>query len=129
MGSPQLSKKTIDSPFNGRFIMGNYDIFNKKGFKMAQAQSSKLWTKDFIIISQINFLLSNANSDFTFLFSAVFIGIGFGTILSNFLAIAIQASSPHRKGLATSTFFISLDFANGIGPYINGILIAYLSFR
>ncbi len=75
------------------------------------------------------FLLSNAKSDLSFLLSAVFIGIGFGTILSNFLAIAIQSSPPHRKGLATSTFFISLDLANGIGPYINGILVAYLSFR
>ena len=75
------------------------------------------------------FILSTSKSDFTFLLSAVFIGIGFGTILSNFLAIAIQASPSHRKGLSTSTFFMSLDFSNGIGPYINGILVTYLSFR
>lgn len=82
-----------------------------------------------IILAIGFFLLSTAKSDFTFLLSALFIGIGFGTILSNFLAIAIQASPLHRKGLASSTFFMSLDFSNGIGPYINGILVTYLSFR
>jgi len=74
-------------------------------------------------------LLSQAQSELIFLLSGALIGIGYGTVLSNFQAIAIQQSPSDRKALATSTFFMFLDFANGIGPYIIGILIGFMSFQ
>jgi MFS family permease len=75
------------------------------------------------------FLLSIANNGVVFLFSGSLIGIGYGTLLSNFQAIAIQQSPPYRKALATSTFFMFLDLANGVGPYLMGVFFVVLSFR
>jgi MFS family permease len=75
------------------------------------------------------FLLSQAHNSFIFLLSAVFIGIGYGTVQSNFLAIAIKQSPSNRTALATSTFFIFLDLGSGLGPYLLGILVGMMSFR
>ena len=75
------------------------------------------------------FLLSQAHNGFIFLLSAVFIGIGYGTVQSNFLAIAIKQSPSNRTALATSTFFIFLDLGSGLGPYLLGILVGMMSFR
>lgn len=74
-------------------------------------------------------LLSAAKTAVSFLLSAALIGIGFGTILSYFQAIAVQKSPSDKKGLATSTFFIFLDLANGIGAYAIGLLVSAVSFR
>ncbi|WKB35637.1 MFS transporter [Terrilactibacillus sp. S3-3] len=73
--------------------------------------------------------LSQAHNGMPFLVSGALIGIGYGTIVSNFQAIAIQQSSSNRKALATSTYFMFLDLSNGVGPYITGILIGFMSFR
>lgn len=75
------------------------------------------------------FTLSIAQTGLVFLLSAVLIGIGYGTLISNFQAIAIQESPSHRKSLSTSTFFMFLDLSNGIGPYIVGILVTFMSFK
>nr|WP_245976731.1 MFS transporter [Oceanobacillus arenosus] len=83
-----------------------------------------------IICTAIGFLfLSQTHNGILFLVSGASIGIGYGTLLSNFQAISIQQSPPNRKALATSTFFILLDLANGVGPYLMGILIGFMSFR
>lgn len=54
-------------------------------------------------------LLSITHSSWMLLFSAIFIGIGYGTILPSFQTIAIQASPTKKIGLATSTFYIFAD--------------------
>lgn len=51
-------------------------------------------------------LLSVTHSSWMLLFSAIFIGIGYGTLIPSFQTIAIQASPPEKIGLATSTFYI-----------------------
>ncbi|MDP4106475.1 MAG: MFS transporter [Bacillota bacterium] len=87
-------------------------------------------TYPLIICLAIGFLfLSQTHNGILFLVAGALIGIGYGTLLSNFQAIAIQQSQPNRKALATSTFFIMLDLANAIGPYLMGILIGFMSFR
>ena len=73
--------------------------------------------------------LSIAQNGILFLLAGVFIGIGFGTVQSNFQAIAIKQAPPHRKSLATSTYFIFLDLATGSGPYLLGTLVGWMSFR
>lgn len=60
-------------------------------------------------------LLSMTHNSVLFLISGALIGIGYGTLLSNFQAIAIMQSPGSHKALATSTFFIFLDLANGVG--------------
>lgn len=87
-------------------------------------------TYPLIICLAIGFLfLSQVHSGILFLVSGALIGIGYGTIISNFQAIAIQQSPRNRKALAASSFFILLDLANAVGPYFMGILIEFMSFR
>ncbi|WP_338448314.1 MFS transporter [Niallia oryzisoli] len=87
-------------------------------------------TYPLIICLAIGFiLLSQTQNALVFLLSGALIGIGYGTVLSNFQAIAIQQSPSNRKALATSTFFMFLDLANGIGPYLIGILIGFMSLQ
>ncbi|MBB6445143.1 MFS transporter [Bacillus benzoevorans] len=74
-------------------------------------------------------LLSLANNGFFFLLSAALIGVGYGTLQSNFQAIAIQESPGNRKALATSTFYILIDSSLGVGPYILGFAAQWISFR
>ena len=75
------------------------------------------------------FILSLASNGLVFLLAGALIGIGFGTVQSNFQAIAITEATQQGKSLATSTYYIFLDLATGIGPYLLGILIGLLSFR
>lgn len=75
------------------------------------------------------FVLSQASSGWMILLASALIGIGFGTVQSNYLAIAIKVASKSSKATATSTFFILMDLAIGIGPYLYGVLLGYMSFR
>ena len=44
-------------------------------------------------------------------------------------AIAIQQSPTSKMGLATSTFYIFVDFGAGMGPFILGLLIPFMGYR
>ncbi|MCQ6277384.1 MFS transporter [Bacillus sp. V3B] len=68
------------------------------------------------------FILSQADSAFVFLLSAAFIGIGWGTIFPSAQTIAIQLAPPERKGVATGTFFSTMDSGLGLGSLIVGVL-------
>lgn len=69
------------------------------------------------------FLLSHATSAFTLLFSAIFIGIGFGSFLPSAQAVVVNLSPKQHMGLATSTLYMFVDFGCGFGPFILGIFI------
>ena len=66
------------------------------------------------------FLLSIADSTWIVLLSAVFVGLGYGTFMSNGQAVTVKIVPVHRIGVATSTYFIALDMGLGFGPYILG---------
>lgn len=74
-------------------------------------------------------LLSVTHSSWMLLFSAILIGIGYGTLIPSFQTIAIQASPPEKIGLATSTFYIFADLGAGAGPTLLGILIGSVGYR
>ena len=74
-------------------------------------------------------VLGAAGNAAVFLLAGALIGIGYGTVLSYLQAIAVQQSPADKKGLATSTFFIFLDLANGIGAYVIGLAVGALRFR
>lgn len=65
-------------------------------------------------------LLSVAYSTWVVLLSAVFVGLGYGTFMSNGQAVTVKIVPIHRIGVATSTYFIALDIGLGFGPYILG---------
>lgn len=75
------------------------------------------------------FVLSKASSGWMILVASALIGIGYGTLQSNYLAIAIKEALQNRKAIATSTFFILMDIAIGAGPYLYGVLLGYMSYR
>lgn len=66
------------------------------------------------------YLLSIASNTWTILLSAVFVGLGYGTFMSNGQAVSVKIVPVHRIGVATSTYFIALDVGLGFGPYILG---------
>ncbi|MEJ7480351.1 MFS transporter, partial [Staphylococcus pasteuri] len=74
-------------------------------------------------------ILSIVSSPFLLLLSAAFIGFGYGTIVPTAQAIAIQQSPTSKMGLATSTFYIFVDFGAGMGPFILGLLIPFMGYR
>jgi len=75
------------------------------------------------------FVLSQASAGWMILLASALIGIGFGTVQSNYLAIAIKEALKNRRATATSTFFILMDVAMGFGPYLYGVLLAYMSYQ
>ncbi|MBF7019485.1 MFS transporter [Staphylococcus sp. 18_1_E_LY] len=74
-------------------------------------------------------LLGLTHGSVLLLVSAIFIGVGYGTIIPSAQAIAIQQSPKDKVGLATSTFYMFTDFGAGIGPFILGILISFVGYR
>jgi len=61
--------------------------------------------------------------------SAIFIGIGYGSLFPCFQTIAIQSVAKQRMGHAISTFFTLFDFGMAIGSVILGLMIAYYGYQ
>lgn len=76
-----------------------------------------------IAIFAIGFLmLSQASSPAMLLLSGAVIGLGYGAVLPCFQTVAVLAAPPHRRGLATATFYLLFDLGYGIGSYSLGAL-------
>lgn len=61
--------------------------------------------------------------------SAVFIGIGYGSLFPCLQTLAIQSVSKQRMGHAISTFFTLFDLGLAIGSVAMGIFIAHWGFE
>ncbi len=61
--------------------------------------------------------------------SAVFIGMGYGSLFPCMQTLAIQSVSKQRMGHAISTFFALFDIGLAIGSVIMGLLIAYFDYQ
>ncbi|WP_338448768.1 MFS transporter [Niallia oryzisoli] len=66
------------------------------------------------------FLLSSIHSVTTLIISGVLIGVGYGSIVPCFQALAIQSAPKHRSGHATSTFFTLFDSGMALGAFVLG---------
>ena len=87
---------TLTRPSTGR-------IFDVKGERYVMYPS-------YIFLTLGLFLLSMTTSGWMLLVSGGLIGLGYGTFMSNGQAVCLQESpSPHRIGIALSTYFIGLD--------------------
>lgn len=75
------------------------------------------------------FALSGANNGFTLLLVGALVGIGYGTVSSSCVAIAIKVSPKHNMGLANSTSFIFQDLGVGFGPFILGLFVPSIGYR
>ena len=65
-------------------------------------------------------LLSMATSNVLMILASIFIGLGYGTFMSNGQAICVKLTPAYRSGIAVSTYFIMLDVGLGFGPYFLG---------
>ena len=107
---------TLTRPSTGR-------IFDVKGERYVMYPS-------YIFLTLGLFLLSMTTSGWMLLVSGGLIGLGYGTFMSNGQAVCLQESpSPHRIGIALSTYFIGLDLGLGVGPYVLGELRNFMSFQ
>lgn len=81
-----------------------------------------------IILGVALFLLSQVQSATMLLICAALLGLGFGNIQSVCQAISVKRVPLERMGIATSTFFIFLDGGLGLGPYVLGELLEYITY-
>ncbi|WP_196592988.1 MFS transporter [Pectinatus sottacetonis] len=75
------------------------------------------------------FMLSVTHTSVILLLSGVFVGLGYGTFMSNGQAVCIKLTPPHRVSVALSTYFVALDLGIGVGPYILGTMRTFLTFQ
>lgn len=82
-----------------------------------------------ILLAAGMFVLSMAQNSFLLLLAAALIGVGYGNIQSSGQVIAIQTAPPGRMGLATSTYYIGMDAANGFSPFVLGFVLPVIGFQ
>ena len=73
-------------------------------------------------------LLSITTSSWMMLLAGVFVGLGYGTFMSNGQAICVKLVEEVRIGVAVSTYFVALDLGLGVGPYMLGAFKESLGF-
>ncbi|MFC0211274.1 MFS transporter [Paenibacillus chartarius] len=74
-------------------------------------------------------VLSLAGTPAVLLAAGGILGLGFGALLPSFQTMAIEASPPHRRGLATATYFMLFDTGYGIGSALLGVVAAHSGYR
>ncbi|MDH5011901.1 MFS transporter [Weissella cibaria] len=75
-------------------------------------------------------ILGLTHSGFTLLVAGAFIGLGYGTFMSNGQAVALKmAPNALRVGVSLSTYFIGLDLGIGVGPFVLGDIEKLMNFR
>lgn len=81
-----------------------------------------------IILVFAYLVLGQATNGFMLLLAGVLVGLGYGNFQSIIQALCIKLAEPKNVGLATSTYFICLDFGLGVGSYIFGMMVPYLGY-
>ena len=74
-------------------------------------------------------LLSITTQNWEMLAAGVFVGLGYGTFMSNGQAICVKLVEEVRIGVAVSTYFVMLDLGLGVGPYLLGAFKEPLGFQ
>lgn len=78
----------------------------------------------FLLFAVGMLFLSNLHSVTSLIISGALIGVGYGSIIPCFQALAIQSAEKHRSGHATSTFFTFFDSGLAVGAFLLGIVSA-----
>ncbi|GAA5557218.1 putative MFS-type transporter YhhS [Acinetobacter schindleri] len=74
-------------------------------------------------------LVTLVNNQWMLWLSAVFIGIGYGSLFPCLQTLAIQAVEKQRMGHAISTFFTLFDLGLAVGSIMMGIFIAHWGYE
>ncbi|RDI42245.1 MFS transporter [Falsibacillus pallidus] len=70
------------------------------------------------------FVLSIVHSAPLLLVAGALIGLGYGTLVPGLQTVALNSAPPHRRGIATATFFTVFDSGIGSGSFLLGLLAA-----
>ena len=97
-------------------------MFDRKG-------PSAVMYPSFIFFAVGMVMVSFVNNQWTLWLSAIFIGIGYGTLFPCLQTVAIQSVSKMRMGHAISTFFTLFDIGLAVGSVIMGIFISWMGFQ
>lgn len=102
-------------PFVGRW-------FDRLGASAVVYPGTGLFVLGLLGLSQVQELTG-------FLAASIVIGAGFGALSPVLQTLAIQVSPRQRAGVATSTYFLSLDIAVGLGSFFLSLVAAYAGYR
>ncbi|MFH7764815.1 MFS transporter [Acinetobacter sp. BSP-28] len=97
-------------------------IYDRKGASAVIYPSFIFFAIGLVVVS----LISN---QWLLWLSAIFIGIGYGSLFPCFQTIAIQSVAKQRMGHAISTFFTLFDLGMATGSVILGLMIAYYGYQ
>lgn len=101
-------------PFAGK-------ILDRKGL-------SVLFYPSFAMIIVALIIDGLASTLWMFLLAAALISIGQGCIAPSLQAECVRKAGVHRSGVASSTYFIGQDFAQGIGPVAAGLIASLFHY-
>ncbi|MDW0109521.1 MFS transporter [Sporosarcina aquimarina] len=102
-------------PFSGKLL-------DRKGGTFVVVPSLVLFAGGLLLLSQ-------THTGFILLVAGAIIGLGFGNFQSCAQAISLIGVPIKRIGIATSTFYIFLDFGFGFGPYFLGNVATAYGYR
>lgn len=102
-------------PFTGR-------IYDTYGAKYVIIPSFMLFAIGLV-------LLGNADNPALLLTSAIFLGMGYGTLTTSFQSLCVQATAPERTSYATATYFTLFDLGIAVGSYVLGIVAVSIGYR
>ncbi|MDN5513253.1 MFS transporter [Acinetobacter sp.] len=97
-------------------------IYDRKGASAVIYPSFIFFALGLVVVSFIS-------NQWLLWLSAIFIGIGYGSLFPCFQTIAIQSVAKQRMGHAISTFFTLFDLGMAIGSVILGLMIAYYGYQ
>lgn len=105
----------LSRPFSGKLL-------DRKGGTFVVVPSLILFAAGLLLLSQ-------THTGLILLVAGAIIGLGFGNFQSCAQAIALIGVPIKRIGIATSTFYIFLDFGFGFGPYFLGNIATAYGYR
>ncbi len=73
------------------------------------------------------FILSQSSSAWVFLLASVFLGLGWGTLFSNFQTLAVEYVLPQKRGLAMATFLSIFDTGIALGTFLVGFILTVIN--
>ncbi|MCI1272963.1 MAG: MFS transporter [Clostridiaceae bacterium] len=80
--------------------------------------------------SAIGFIfLAKTNSPLIMFIAAILTGFGFGTFAAMGQVVAIQKVKKERIGIALSTLLAISELGTGVGPFVIGSLLSFISFQ
>ena len=97
-------------------------IYDRKGASAVIYPSFMFFAMGLVIVSFIS-------NQWMLWLSAIFIGIGYGSLFPCFQTVAIQSVPKQRMGHAISTFFTLFDLGMAMGSVVLGLIIAYYGYQ